>query len=491
MSQFLKKADVYPSGAWARAYGQVLLLGLLYAASCADHNEALGKVEHALAVSGPWQIPPDVVAAGDAQHVEYTGAGPWIGEAGCGGGQLPGTQALADWLQQQFPQIYAAYGYSCRAIVGNSSRTSVHGTGRALDLMLPLAGGEADNDLGDPIANYLIEHAEEIGVQYIIWDRWSWRGSRSPGDKSRSYGGSHPHHDHLHVEITPQAADMMTPWFSGDRATPSSNACAVPPAGAEIDESEPCAKLYGNSQYWRRVSDSGHNGSLVWTNAYQNSTPGNWARWQLNVEQAGRYEVAAFIPPGFGMHRQTRYAVMASGSEHEVMLDQSMGSGWRSLGVFSFAQGEGQHVSVFDNNTSAVPSNQQIVVDAIRVQPEGTSSLPPPLDPPGDRSGDAGTMNPDAPQPNEPDPGQPSPGQPGEPEPDQPLPPPSEPSAGGAAQPPFGDAGPGFAGHDAGPPPVTFTASGSLVGGCAAGPDDAPPVWLLLLAACLVRRQRR
>ncbi|MEZ4464481.1 MAG: hypothetical protein R3F43_08225 [bacterium] len=68
-------------------------------------------------------------------------------------------------------------GYACRQIRG-SSGMSVHGTGRALDIFVPLSGGAADNDLGDPIANWLVEHAE-IGVQ-LIWDRTIWSGSRSP-----------------------------------------------------------------------------------------------------------------------------------------------------------------------------------------------------------------------------------------------------------------------------------------------------------------------
>jgi len=184
-----------------------------------DH-EGFVAVEQAAAASGPWQIPASTIAAGDSQYVTYTGAGPWNGESSCQGGMTSGANALRTWLQQNFGQISEIGGYSCRPIVGNASQTSVHATGRALDVHIPLDGGEADNGLGDPIGNYLIEHAEEIGIQYIIWDRWSWGAHRAAGDKSRAYGGSHPHHDHLHVELSVAAGNMQTAFFQGGMNPP-------------------------------------------------------------------------------------------------------------------------------------------------------------------------------------------------------------------------------------------------------------------------------
>ena len=65
----------------------------------------------------------------------------------------------------------------------------------------PSFNGEVDNDLGDPLANYLVEHAQEIGIQRVIWDRTYWRlvTNREGGYRA------HPHHDHLHVELSVDA----------------------------------------------------------------------------------------------------------------------------------------------------------------------------------------------------------------------------------------------------------------------------------------------
>ncbi len=101
--------------------------------------------------------------------------------------------------------------YNCRSVRGGSS-PSVHSEGRAVDIFIPMTNGSANNAKGDIIANWLIDNAKEIGVQYIIWDRTSWKASGSPAQKC--YTGTHPHNDHLHVELTWKAARKQTPFFS-------------------------------------------------------------------------------------------------------------------------------------------------------------------------------------------------------------------------------------------------------------------------------------
>jgi hypothetical protein len=349
-------------------------------AGCAD-DESFGKVQYTLARPGPWDIPATTIAVGDTQYVPYTGAGPWTGTGACSGGIRPGAETLRGWLRTHYPQVSSIGGYSCRAIVGNSSQMSVHGTGRALDVMIPTSGGDADNDAGDVIGNWLIEHAEEIGIQYIIWDRWTWNASRSAGSKERMYGGTHPHHDHLHVELSLDAAAERTSWFSGPMAAPGLDGCdAVPTEGGEVRETSGCFALYGPSTYWRRVSDAGHGGSLLWTNAFQNASPSNWARWNLDMATGGTYTVEVYVDATWGVHRTTRYRVRAGGAEADVVIDQGAASGWTSLGEHDFAEGRDQWVSIYDNETGVVGAEQHIAVDAIRLRP--WSAMPPPPEEP-------------------------------------------------------------------------------------------------------------
>ena len=159
----------------------------------------------AVAIAGAWRLPSDVHAAGQRQSVRYDGAPPWNGGSNCGSGLGAPARALGDYLRRTFPSSVSSYGgFSCRPNTANTSLTSVHGTGRAIDVFIPTTGGQADNTRGDAVANWLVTNAQRLGVQYIIWDRTQWNGSRS-GDKVSPYGGPHPHHDHLHVELNTSA----------------------------------------------------------------------------------------------------------------------------------------------------------------------------------------------------------------------------------------------------------------------------------------------
>ena len=348
--------------------GAPVIIVLALGAGCSADPEEIGKSESALAESGPWHIPPETLAIGDTMYVEYTGAGPWVGTSGCSGGMTPGAVTLRDWLRGAFPQISSIGGYSCRGIVGAESTMSVHATGRALDVMIPTLAGEADNELGDPIGNWLIEHAEEIGIQYIIWDRWTWGAHRAVGDKSRPYGGTHPHNDHLHVELSVVAGREGTPWFGGSMEPPDATGCdALGPDGGVIDDTTACFATFGPATYWRTVADAGHGGSLRWTNAFTNDTPSNWARWHVDLAEAGDYAVEVSVDPTWGVFDRARYTVRHAGAESSFLVDQSAASGWTRLGVLAFAAGAGQDVNVYDNTSGTVPSDQHVAVDAVRL----------------------------------------------------------------------------------------------------------------------------
>jgi hypothetical protein len=181
----------------------------------ADDDYEYGLSEEYIAVPGNWNPPADVRAAGASEHIPYEGPPAWDGGAHCGSGLLAGTKQLGDFLKSQFAGRVSSYGgYACRQNTANKAETSVHGTGRALDVFIPMASGQADNTKGDEVANWLIVNAQSIGVQYIIWDRSDWSGDHG-GDKMGRYTGPVPHTDHIHVEVTHAAANKQTPWFTG------------------------------------------------------------------------------------------------------------------------------------------------------------------------------------------------------------------------------------------------------------------------------------
>lgn len=114
----------------------------------------------------------------------------------------------AVWLmrtvRQEWPQIEDVGGY--RPVDAYPD----HPTGRAVDVMVPDAGrSEAGAAVGDEIAAYFMEHADEYGVMYIIWDQKIWGVGRDPivpVDQWRQMSDrgdwTSNHMDHVHITVS-------------------------------------------------------------------------------------------------------------------------------------------------------------------------------------------------------------------------------------------------------------------------------------------------
>ncbi|HEU4998541.1 MAG TPA: hypothetical protein VFT68_06310, partial [Lapillicoccus sp.] len=73
-----------------------------------------------------------------------------------------------------------------------------HGTGRALDIMIP------NSSVGQAIANYVRANAKALGVSEVIWAQHIWTVQRSgEGWRAMSDRGSATanHYDHVHVSV--------------------------------------------------------------------------------------------------------------------------------------------------------------------------------------------------------------------------------------------------------------------------------------------------
>jgi hypothetical protein len=123
----------------------------------------------------------------------------------CTGGFTVGSQSLSTYISGRWsPPVTSIGGYDCRPMVcgSGSCPTSVHGLGRALDIMVD---GTTPNGLqtGDQIRNWLYHNAERLGIQRIIWNRGIWQANR---DGWNTYTGPYPHTDHLHIEVNLRAS---------------------------------------------------------------------------------------------------------------------------------------------------------------------------------------------------------------------------------------------------------------------------------------------
>ncbi len=137
------------------------------------------------------------------------------------------------------------------------------------------------------------------------------------------------------------------------------------PSGGVLDEKGACFASFGPARYWRQ-EPRGHEGSLLWTNAFSDPEPSNWARWSVNMEDPGRYTIEVYLEAGFETYAAVRYEVEHAGGVSEVIIDQNV-SGWQKLGEYEL-DGENE-VRLLDNYEGEVAPDQKILADAVRVTP--------------------------------------------------------------------------------------------------------------------------
>jgi hypothetical protein len=72
---------------------------------------------------------------------------------------------------------------------------------------MPLGPDGKGTSDGRDLVDLLGANADKLGLQCIIYDRTIWSAVARDG---RPYGGVNPHYDHLHIELTWQAARQLT-----------------------------------------------------------------------------------------------------------------------------------------------------------------------------------------------------------------------------------------------------------------------------------------
>lgn len=129
----------------------------------------------------------------------------WEAASKCTSKAELGAVALKDWCVKYYPPARNGGIFNCRTVRG-SAAPSIHGEGRAIDVMFPVINNTAHAE-GQQLFEHLAKNASALGLQAIIWNRRIY-SARSP--KGRNYTGVNPHIDHLHVEMTRDAAKTLT-----------------------------------------------------------------------------------------------------------------------------------------------------------------------------------------------------------------------------------------------------------------------------------------
>lgn len=119
----------------------------------------------------------------------------------------PATQQVADAVGAMFG-IRTVHGW--RPPTSERYDQEGHPAGLAVDFMTDdIPGGD---QVGDRMADYLIQNAEQIGVRYIIWKQRSWTPARGQWRPMADRGSPTQNHmDHVHLSLTADARGVAPP----------------------------------------------------------------------------------------------------------------------------------------------------------------------------------------------------------------------------------------------------------------------------------------
>lgn len=128
-------------------------------------------------------------------------------------GQTPDALRVMRCIKAKWPQLTSMGGL-------RPGDPRDHGTGRAVDVMIPNYLTPAGIALGDEIAEWTRTHAAQLGVTYIIWREHIWstaradQGWRRCGITGSCYTGpdhSAAHLDHVHISVHGEAGTGFAP----------------------------------------------------------------------------------------------------------------------------------------------------------------------------------------------------------------------------------------------------------------------------------------
>jgi hypothetical protein len=128
----------------------------------------------------------------------------------------------------------------------NIGGTSEHKEGRAWDWKVNYYNA-AQRDIAETVIDWLLatdQHgnacalARRTGIMYLIWNNKVWGAYRSPNGSCASagwktYTGSNPHTDHVHISWSWPGAKKQTTWWTGKLSEPAPGCVKGAVSGAE------------------------------------------------------------------------------------------------------------------------------------------------------------------------------------------------------------------------------------------------------------------
>lgn len=271
----------------------------------------------------------------------------------------PGTQALGDLITNTYASNQS--WYSLRGCY--SGGTSEHKEGRALDWFVDAYDAD-ERAIGDRFTRWLTEPdpfgnayggVRRMGVMYIVWNQQTW-GSWNADQGWRSYTGSSPHTDHVHISLSWPGADCETTWWQATDCT-GEVTTVEPPIGFDVLSN---ADVDGDGRDEYLLYDRSNGKAEVWRASASGELTDRLAAMQF---ASGWDSIEAGDVDGNGrdeyvFHRATGsyavYSTTTSGTLGSRLTSQELTGGWDHLAFGDLRPGAGDELVLLRSSDRTV-----------------------------------------------------------------------------------------------------------------------------------------
>lgn len=111
-------------------------------------------------------------------------------------GLTPHAKSVQKMIKEIWPEITTIGGYR-----DPDGKFNEHSTGKALDVMIPNWNTPQGKALGDAVANWAMQNADDLGLSWVLWRQTQYGGSAGPGGAPMEDRGSDNdnHMNHVHI----------------------------------------------------------------------------------------------------------------------------------------------------------------------------------------------------------------------------------------------------------------------------------------------------
>jgi surface antigen len=133
-----------------------------------------------------------------------------------------------------------------------------------------------------------------------------------------------------------------------------------------VDDKDDALWNGGTQSYWKIGNGTGYNSRVLYTYANASSNEDNYCKWNVNIVDAGNYEVSAYVPNNYATSQQAKYKIWTGNQvEYSTINQQNYSNQWVKLGEYNFQAGI-VSIKLSDNTGEASSLKRMLACDAIK-----------------------------------------------------------------------------------------------------------------------------